>query len=64
MNTKKIMLSRDGKEKGRIINENSYQCRLEGCRGWRMSVRWDDGKLTYPCSHGTKSIDENTYQII
>jgi len=27
-------------------------CRLEGCRGTRLHVRWQDGKRTYPCSKG------------
>lgn len=24
-------------------------CQLEGCGGYRIAVRWPDGKLTYPC---------------
>jgi len=29
-------------------------CRLEGCTGRRMGVRWSDGKLTFPCTKGMK----------
>jgi hypothetical protein len=27
-------------------------CRLEGCCGVRMVVKWEDGQVTYPCSKG------------
>ena len=27
-------------------------CALEGCTGWRLCVRWPDGKHTWPCSKG------------
>jgi hypothetical protein len=27
-------------------------CTLEGCRGERISVRWPDGRHTFPCSKG------------
>ena len=58
------VLSRSGKEKGKVINQDVRMCRLEGCNGYVSSVRWEDGKLTYPCSKGMKQIDENTMQII
>ena len=27
-----------------------YACGLEGCRGWRIGTRWNDGRITFPCS--------------
>lgn len=27
-------------------------CRLEGCTGRRLGVRWSDGHVTWPCSKG------------
>lgn len=64
MNEKKmVMLSRDGKQKGVILNLQSRHCTMEGCNGWRIHVRWPNGKNTYPCSRGCKVIDDNTMQI-
>lgn len=42
--------SRDG-DIGRT-NGNSRVCRLEGCTGRCLSVKWSDGKYTYPCTKG------------
>jgi len=59
------ILSRDGTEKGKIINwESGRTCSMEGCCCSMASVRWDDGKLTYCCHGGLKSAGENTYQIM
>lgn len=58
------ILSRDGKEEGVILNEHSYRCRMEGCSGWRMSVRWSNGRLTFPCTRGCKVIGKHTLKII
>lgn len=60
-NKKMTMLSRDGKEKGTILNLQSRRC---SCGGWRIYVRWPDGKRTYPCSRGCKTINDNTLQIL
>lgn len=27
-------------------------CRLEGCKGGQIAVRWEDGTLTYCCTDG------------
>lgn len=64
MENYKYMLSRDGNEKGTIINLNSRKCPMEGCRSFRASVRWENGKITYPCLAGTKHVDDETLQII
>lgn len=58
-----IMYSVDGSKKGRIINFNSRMCKMECCSSPLISVRWDDGKLTLPCSSMVKQISESEYQI-
>lgn len=30
----------------------SYRCSQDGCTGKRVVVRWEDGKITRPCSKG------------
>ena len=59
-----VLLSRDGKLKGVIMNPHARRCQLEGCRAYRASVRWEDGSLTYPCMAGVKAIGNGIYQII
>lgn len=59
-----VMLSRDGKMVGKIVNRHSYRCQMKGCLGWRICVKWPDGHHTYPCECGCRSIDKNTLQII
>jgi hypothetical protein len=42
-------------------------CQMEGCRGKRLGVRWDDGKLTFPCTHGmliATSRKQTIYKIL
>ncbi len=63
-NKETVMLSRDGKMVGKIVNRHSYRCRMEGCLGWRICVKWPDEHHTYPCECGCRSIDKNTLQII
>lgn len=58
------MLSRDGKKVGVIKNLRSRPCRLEGCTGMRIHVKWPDGKSTYPCSTGCERVDEDTLRIV
>ena len=43
--------SRDGKHEGATTG-GVRPCGMEGCKGQRVGVRWDDGKLTYPCTGG------------
>lgn len=43
--------SRSGEEVG-LTNGNWRACHMEGCKGVRLSVRWPDGRYTYPCSKG------------
>lgn len=55
--------SRDGRASGRIVGGGDI-CRLEGCTGVRVSVRWSDGKLTRPCFKGLKQRKDGHYQVI
>jgi hypothetical protein len=58
-----IVYSRDGKLCG-VASGSEYPCQLEGCTGVRVSVRWDDGHRTFPCSKGLTTRDDNTLQIL
>lgn len=58
----KYVLTRNGKEKGQTTGA-AHKCRLDGCSGWRITVRWPDGKLSYPCSRGMKVVRGATWQI-
>ena len=41
--------SSDGKLRG-VATGSQHRCRLAGCNGLRISVKWPDGKTTFPCS--------------
>ncbi len=47
------VVSRDGRQSGKVIGGGDH-CQLSGCTGIRLSVRWDDGKLTRPCTKGLR----------
>jgi hypothetical protein len=55
------VLSRDKKHIGFTTGAVRH-CALEGCRGLRIVVKWQDGKITYPCSAGMDRKD-NVWQI-
>ena len=38
-------------------------CRLEGCAGTRLHVRWPDGRRTYPCAKGCSVRADGDLQI-
>ncbi len=44
--------------KGKVVSPHPYMCNLESCRGERVSVRWEDGKLTKLCSEGLESFED------
>jgi len=58
----KRVYARNGRSYGRITGGGDL-CRLEGCTGVRVSVRWPDGKLTRPCSKGLKQRKDGHLQI-
>jgi hypothetical protein len=58
----KTIVSRDGKHTGTATGSTHY-CRLEGCGGVRVSVKWAGGKRTFPCSRGLLAVNPNTFRI-
>jgi hypothetical protein len=46
-----LVYSRDAKYRGRLTGTRRL-CSLESCRGSRLGVRWENGKLTFPCTDG------------
>ena len=59
-----IMLSGNGSTFGVIVNRRSRPCRMEGCTGMCMCVRWcDNNKTTYPCSKGTSAVEQGVERI-
>lgn len=49
--TTQLVYDKAGAEAG-LVTGSVHRCRMEGCRGNRVSVRWPDGRTTYPCSRG------------
>jgi hypothetical protein len=45
------VVSRSGHLVGKPTG-TTRRCRLEGCGGVNIGVRWPDGKITWPCSKG------------
>jgi len=45
------VISRTGNHTGHTTGATRI-CTLEGCRGRRIVVKWDNGKVTYPCTKG------------
>ena len=45
------VISRDGKQRGRLTGTRRL-CSLDGCTGERLTTRWDNGKISYPCTKG------------
>lgn len=54
--------SSDGTTFG-VKTGGSRRCQLEGCRGQSIAVRWQDGKLTYPCTMGLTTHTTGALQI-
>lgn len=58
-----VVYSSSGDEQGVVATGRPRVCTLEGCRGVRFAVRWQDGSLTYPCSKGLVQREDGSYQI-
>ena len=70
-----VIYSSDGPSKGRAntpIEERlkgratgrSSRCSLGGgCSGVRVSVVWDDGRRSRPCSEGLRALPDGSYEI-
>jgi hypothetical protein len=39
-------------------------CRVKGCRGWRVQIRWPDGSVTWPCSRGFQVQIDGSARIV
>ena len=59
MDLPKKVISRGGNHTG-VCTGTTRPCRLEGCTGMRITVRWGDGKITYPCSKGMRFSPKGT----
>ena len=51
------VIGRYGTVRGRVCGPPT-PCDLEGCTGVRVPVRWQDGKLTWPCSKGLTVVED------
>ena len=58
----KTMLSRDGKKKGTVTNIVYRNCTVCGY-GPTYSVKWEDGRRTFPCPAGCQH-DNGKIQIM
>jgi len=57
------IISRNGSEAGKLTG-GTRKCQVSGCTGICYAVRWQDGKLTYPCSKGLKWLNEDCCKLI
>lgn len=55
-------LSRDATDTGRFTGSN-YPCRLAGCTGVRLGVKWSNKSVTWPCSKGLKKLEISKWQL-
>jgi len=51
------VISSDRKLTGKVISTKA--CRLESCNGLNLGTRWEDGRLSWPCTKGM-DFDEAT----
>lgn len=54
--------SSDGTVVG-INTTTGYRCRMEGCTGMRITVKWPDGNVTRPCTKGMFTRPDGHRQI-
>lgn len=57
-----IVYAAGGRGRGKATG-SFHRCRLEGCRGVRIAVRWPGGRLTYPCTAGMEVRRDGRWQI-
>lgn len=62
-NPKFRVFSKSGRSKATPTG-GTYLCRLEGCRGMRVVVRWSNNIITHPCSKGMKTRKDGNWQIL
>ena len=56
------VLSWDEKLSGETTGA-THHCRMEGCTGRRVTVKWPDGKITHPCSKGMDALPDGSLKI-
>jgi len=61
--TPQKVYARGGKIKG-LSTGAVYVCQMEGCTGRRLVVKWDDGKISRPCTKGMTVRPDGCWQII
>lgn len=54
-----LVYDRTGEKTG-VTTGGTRLCKMEGCLGRRIGVRWSDGKMTWPCTKGMTLTDHNT----
>lgn len=57
------VISRTGLHTGRTTGA-TRRCQLEGCRGERVVVKWDDGRISYPCLKGMDTLPDGSLKIL
>ena len=57
------VVSRDGKDIGHATG-STHMCSQHGCNGVRVSVRWPDGAITFPCSKGMSEGKKGTWKLL
>lgn len=60
-----IVWDRAGTTEG-FCTGSAYPCRMEGCAGERIGVRWPDGqgsRVTFPCTKGIIVNKAGAFQI-
>ena len=58
----KVIYSRTGNYVGELTGSQQV-CKLEGCTGVRLGVRWVDKKISYPCTKGITERADGALQI-
>lgn len=58
-----VVRARPPDETSGLATGAHHRCRLEGCNGWRISVRWPDGKRTQPCTDGMEELEDGSWRI-
>lgn len=56
--------ARHREAQGQATGGRTRSCRMEGCLGRLIDVRWSDNKLTFPCSEGIVKNDDGSLEIV
>lgn len=52
-----------GGETGRATG-STHRCRMHGCNGRRITVRWPDRKITHPCTKGMERAPDGGWRVL